>query len=560
MTRSTFLLALLAACAPEPPTDPTAGDTAPADGIVTLSPRDQLKRLSVDLRGVHPTEEESLAIEAHPELYDDFVERYLQDPRFLDRMEEIYNLRLWTRTGELYFDSADNEMMRGLDDAIVADSVNDEPLKLIRHIIDNDLPYTDVVRADYTVADPVTAWMWGVEIPAGSDGWVVGHYRDGRPERGILTQTTMWGRFPSAGSNSNRHRANTVTRTLLCDDFLARPVSFSRTQIDALTSGDPEDVIRDNDVCQSCHSSLDPLASHFYGFWWEIDGDFREQTTYRPEDEGTWREVTGKPPGWFGKPTTGLDELSERIANDDRFVTCAVKTVFAGLTHREPAPADWHELRGYEQTFRDEGLVVRALVRDIVTSREYRAEGTERIEGVTLDQDHLDGLVPVKMVSPSQLASIIEAKTGYRWSFRDRDGLTRNDAGLVVLAGGIDSRYVTTPSHDPSVGIVFVQERLAQAAGHHVALHDLDEDRTDEAILLRYVTVNDVPETNPEAFANQIRSLYVDVTGHALPEDAEEVEQLTALWKQLYSVNASPVQSWAGVVSVVLRDPAILFY
>lgn len=552
---------LLTSCATSQQDDPqqTAADDQPVDGIVLLDARDQLKRVSVDLRGVHPSEAEYQAIDANPELYEAFVDRYLQDPRFLDRMEELYNIKFLTRTGDVYFENAE-DWERGLAPEVVASSVNDEPLQLMRKIIGEDLPYTTLVTAPYTMADPVTAWMWGISIPPDSHGWVEGHYTDGRPERGILTMTTMWGRYPSAGVNGNRHRANQLSRMLLCDDYLARPVSFSRTTIDALTSGDPEDVIRQTATCQSCHASLDPFAGNFFGFWYEVDGDFRAQTTYRPEDEELWRDHSGKPPGYFGHPTTGIEELSTQIAADDRFVQCGVRTVFEGLTQRGTNASDWKELDVHEAAFRDSGLTVRALVKSVVMSRSYRAGGTEHPDGVQVDDHMLGELVTVKQASPAQLASIIEEKTGYRWSFRDRDGMTSPESGLPVLGGGVDSRYVVTPSHDPSVGVVFIQDRLAQAAAHHVAVHDLDKNRTDDAILLKYVTVLDTPESNHDAFVTQLKSLYLDITGHAIADDDEVIENLITLWKQLYSVEASPTTAWAGVTSVVLRDPQVLFY
>ena len=41
--------------------------------MIPLEPRRQLIRLSVDLRSIHPSEEELQAIEANPSLYEDFV-------------------------------------------------------------------------------------------------------------------------------------------------------------------------------------------------------------------------------------------------------------------------------------------------------------------------------------------------------------------------------------------------------------------------------------------------------------------------------------------------------
>jgi hypothetical protein len=541
------LVTALGACNTEPP-DPEAPDP----DVVLLSPREQLIRLSVDLRGVHPSEEELVAIESNPMLYEDYVDRYLGDERFLDRVAELFNLSYLTRTGDPWFDPAEAGL-GALSDERVADSVNDEPLALIRYIVENDLPFSEVVTADYVIADEVVAAMWDLDYPVGATGWQPSSYRDGRAHAGVLSMTSLWQRYPSAGVNANRHRANQISRILLCDDYLSRPVAFSRSQIDALTGADPNDVIAQTEVCQSCHSTLDPLAAHFYGFWWEIDGGLEDQTTYRPEDEPLWRDNSGRSPAYYGRPTAGLVELGQEIASDERFVSCAVKTVYDGLSQRTTDDADWTELQAHQDAFVASELSIRELVRSIVVEPGYRARAFD-------DVDREERVPTVKTVSPAQLASVIEGITGYRWTFGGRDGLVRDDIGLVVLGGGIDSELVTVPSYDPSVGIVLIQERLAQAAAHAVAESDLDPNRTEPALLLRYVTIDDTPQSAAPAFDAQIRALYLEVTGIPLPDTATEPARLTALWDQLYSVDASPVSAWSGVLSVILRDPRVIFY
>lgn len=530
----------------------TAPEAASVSNVELLSPREQLIRLSVDLRGVHPGEESLAAIDANPDLYEAFVDEYLVDERYLDRMEEVFNLTFHTRTGATYFDPAEAGL-EDLPNSVVASSVGDEPLKLIRHIVENDLPYSDVVTADYTMADPVLAQMWNLDYPDGEQGWQRSRYTDGRPHAGILTQTTMWLRYPSSGVNANRHRANAVSTILMCDDYLSRPVSFSRSQIDALTSGDPEDVIRDSPSCQSCHSSLDPLSAHFFGFWWDIEEESLESyTTYRPEDETLWTDYADKEPGWHGTPTANLEDLGARISEDPRFVDCAVKTVFEGITQRTTSDADWEELAVHEEVFVENQMNLRELTRSIVMSEEYRA---------AVAYGDLDERMPtVKQVSPAQLAAIIEAKTGYRWSFNGVDGLTTHGMGLPVLSGGVDSVYVRDPNHDPSVGLVFVQERLAQSAGWHVARHDLDPEREGDAILLKFVTEDMRPETDEEAFRAQIEHLYLHITGIPLVEDDPHVGTLITVWRQLYSIEGDATAAWAGLTSVVLRDPRVIFY
>lgn len=537
-------LLLGAACVP--------GDGEPDDGLTLLSPREQLVRASMDLRGIHPTEEELQAIDADPALYPQFVDRYLDDPRFSERMRELYDLRFLTRTGDTYFDPAEAGLA-DVDAADVARSIADEPLRLLSHLVERDLPITDLVLADYTMADPILARMWDLEYPEGESGWQPATYRDGRPAAGVLTMTTTWQRYPSMGGNANRHRANAVARTLLCDDYLARPIVLDRAAVDQLTV-DPEDAIASNTTCQSCHSTLDPLAAHFFGFFhYDATGDLRDATTYLPENEEAWRDYSGEPPGYFGTPTASLDELADAIASDPRFVDCAARTVLEGLGQRAYEDADWSDFQLHRQVFVDAGLRVRPLVRSVVTSRAYLAVAAA-------DAALAERLATVRTASPAQLAAVIEALTGYRWTFDGRDGLTEHDLGLPVLAGGIDGRYVTSPSREPAVGSVLVLERLAQAAAWHVAAHDLDPERTDPATLLAFVTVEDTPESAPDAFHAQVRDLWLRVTGIPLPADATEPEEAATLWKQLHSVEASPTRAWAGVVSAALRDPRVLFY
>ncbi len=537
------MILLLLACATE---------DGPSDGLTLLSPREQLIRVSMDLRGVHPSEEELVAIEGAPSLYDDFVDRYLEDERFLDRVEEVWNLRFLTRNGNSYFDPMEAGIV-GLDAAAVADSVADEPLRLVRHIAEHDLSYTEVVLADYTMADPVVAQMWNTDYPAGATGWQAAHYQDGRPHAGILTMTTIWQKYPSMGGNANRHRANAVSKMLLCDDYLERPIVLSRANIDQLTI-DPELAIQ-SDTCQSCHATMDPLSAHFFGFFrYESDNmGIREATLYRPENEQGWREYANKSPGYYGRPTANLRELAESMVEDPRFADCAVQTAFEGFGQRTLTDSDWAEFSSIRDSFVANGMTIKPLVRSIVTSREYLATSAA-------DEATNDRLPTVKTASPAQLASTIEDITGYRWTFNGRDGLTTQDMGLPVLAGGVDGDFVSTATYEPSLGMAFIQERLAQSAGYAVADHDLDAARTDPAILLKYVTATDTPDTAPDAFDAQVRYLYLRATGLPLAADATEPAAAAVLWKQLYSVEANPTQAWAGIVSAVLRDPRVLFY
>lgn len=535
-----------------------AEETPEASTLELLAPRQQLIRLSMDLRGIHPSEVELREFETinpldRDALYDQRAQDWIADQRFVGRIKEIFNERYLVRTGDVYFDTSDIPALANVDDRRMADTIANEHMMLLEYVVANDLPYSTMVTAPHTMANAELAEYWNIDYPADADGgWVPATYDDGRPHAGLLTMSTTWQRYPSMGGNANRHRANAVSKLFLCDDYLSRPIILDRAAVDALTI-DPENAIAQNSGCQSCHSSLDPIAGNFFGFFNYDAEDGIESTFYRPEMEEEWRYYSGKEPAYYGRPTGNIAEFAAELAADSRFTDCAVQTVWEGLTQRSLGQEDWPEVTPHAELFVATDMNVKEMVESIVTSSEYKAVDTS-------DPDLALRFVGQKVVSPEQLSSLIEQVTGYTWFFDGRDALRNNSLGLPTLAGGIDSRFVTTRAFVPTVGTAYVQERLAEAAGWYVAAHDLDPARTDEAKLLAYVTIEDTPESNPEAFEDQIRHLYLAITGLPLPADATEPAELVETWKDLYSVEASPTSAWAGVLTAILRDPTVLFY
>lgn len=529
--------------------DDESGAGAEVDAL--LSPREQLIRLSLDLRGVRPDAESLAAVEADPAAYDRYVDEYLQDPRFVDQMKDLYNGVLRTRTANAWQDP----MEAGVTDPYyqVADSVGSEPLEIIGHVIGEGRPFSEILTADYTFADPIVAAMWGLEYPEGATGWQKVHYTDGRPAAGVLSTTSLWQRYPSAGLNANRHRANQVSRIFLCDDYLTRPVEFTRDALDGLTPEEATATIHENPTCLACHATLDPIAANFYGFWWEKEEGLVNNRTYVAGDEGLWVDAYPSGPAYYGRPVGGLAEFAQDLAADPRFHECTVKTVLSGITQRPvDADKDWEQVQALTSTFTGANLDMRALVRAIVTSDEYKAASFADATG--------ERVPVVKTLSPRQLSTYVEDETGYVFTFDGADALKYPELGLVVLDGGIDGEYVVERSFEPSVSSLFVQERLAQAAGYRVATADLNRAAGTEAVLLKHVEITSTPDADRAAFEAQIRYLHEELVGVPLAAGAPEVDELLDLWKQAFSITASPTSAWAAVIAAVLRDPSVLFY
>ena len=112
-------------------------------------------------------------------------------------------------------------------------SVGEEPLRLMAHVAVNDLPWTEIVTADYTLANEMLLDLWPLqERETGQSGWRTATWTDGRPAAGVLATNGLWWRYITNRSNMNRARAAAISRLLLCEDMLARPISFAGSDVD----------------------------------------------------------------------------------------------------------------------------------------------------------------------------------------------------------------------------------------------------------------------------------------------------------------------------------------
>jgi len=489
--------------------------------LTEVDPQQVLTRASLDLRGVRPSVAEREALADDPAVLDDLLADYLQDPRLGERVRELWSEVYLTRA-EFY---AVNIASLGVETRDVLTSVGEEPLRLLEHITLNDLPYTDIVTADYTMANETLASIWPLDREAG-EGWQVARYTDERPTAGALTMNGLWWRYLSTDSNANRSRAAAVSRIFVCHNYLERPISFDRN-VNLLDQGAVNDALRTNPSCINCHASLDGIGSYFFGFWsYAPDSPF-DAAIYHPERERRWVDYTGVAPAWHGEPGDDLSDLGHQIAADHRFPSCAAEQALRLLSRHEPTPDAIARVR---DAFVTGDLTVRELLRSAMSEPLYRASETPR------------------MVTPALMASQIEDLTGYRWTVGGVDVMQSDASGFRQLAGGADGVFVTQPARDPAPTIVLVQERLAQAAAEHVVLsqeHELFDIAS--------------PHT-PDRFEKQVVAWHWLLYGTRVEEDGPELTAARELWDALYELHGDAPAAWSGLLSAYLRDPELLFY
>ena len=433
----------LACTSPEGPSPLVDSGTAPELPPLLEAPR-LLRRVSLDLRGTLPSVEELDSVEQDPSLVLDYSAEYMADPRFEERLVELLAERWWTRVDT--FDITPNDYgLDPIDNFVFAQSIGEEPLRLMANVIAEDMPWTTAVSADWTRANPLLGSMWPLDRDEG-EGWQTARYTDGRPAAGVLATNGLWWRYTTTDSNMNRSRAAAISRLLLCADYLGRPISFSENQ----EVVEVEDAVRNDPYCLACHATIDPLAANLFGFWWLTLYSRVEEESYHAERESLAQDYLGVDPGYFGTPISGLEELGWAMSEDPRFYSCAVESSAELLWRRPVVMEDRPGLEAMRQEFVGQGAHMQPLYQDLIASPEYQVAPSET--------------VLVRMLSPSQLESVLVQLTDFEWTQEGYAQLQNDKKGYRVLAGGVDGYAVTQAQTLPGLTWALVAERSAQTA------------------------------------------------------------------------------------------------
>lgn len=515
--------------------------------LIPLEGPPLLRRLSLDLRGVLPSVADLDAVEADPDGLPGLRDAYLEDPAFEERLVSLL--------GETWYTLVDDVTIQVGEVGLPMDqqyryvrSVGEEPLRLMAHVAAGDRPFSEIVTADYTLANETLAALWPLDYPEGATGWQVARYTDDRPAAGVLSTNGLWWRYTTNQSNANRGRAAAIARLLLCFDYLARPVSFEGGDR-VLDAAGTAAATQEDPSCVTCHASLDPMAASLFGFWWFEEHQLDEMSYYHASREPLGESVLGVSPGWFGEPTAGLGELGLRVADDVRFPRCMATTLAGTLWHRPVEVADFDQVNDLTIAFEASDLRLKALLAAITDGETYRAGDFTGDAG----DDALARELPRRMLTADQLSSALEDLTGFLWTWEGFSRLHDDTAGFRILAGGVDGTHVRTPQRDPGLTWALTTKRIAEAAASHAVAEELVAGG--ERRLFANVDLSSRP--GDEAFATELARLHWRLHAQR-PSDARLVED-EALWTEL-EASSGATAAWSGLVSVLLRDPDFLTY
>jgi hypothetical protein len=300
-------------------------------------------------------------------------------------------------------------------------------------------------------------------------------------------------------------------------------------------------AIKTNGACQACHATLDPLASHLWGFVAKGD-DPITWSLYKPQEEDVWDEVTGVAPGFFGAPTTGTARaLAEAIVSDSRFSACATRRVYEAFLGRSAGVADQGQLALHREAFVASGLSLKALVKSVVADQAYRGAAKRSARGGDPEP------VIVKLIPPEILASELTDLSGYAMTFEGR-GALRVDSAMRALAGGSD--HGAEPS--PSAGHALAHRRIAEASARALVEGRGTESRVGALLATEDRAIEPTTAT--------LAALILEVRSRSVEETSADVRDLLSVWRDVASATGDAGEAWTAVLTALFADPDLATY
>ena len=515
------------------PAEPT-----PLKGI-PLPTMQLARRISLDVRGEFLNLEEIQALRESPSALDGLIESWLQSQGHEEQLVDIFSSMLLTKVDEFNVTQSDFYLADELEQEFVR-SIGEEAPRFMAHIATSDVPWSQVVTADYTIANSILQDIWELEpVDEMATGWQPMRYTDGRPPLGVLATNAVWWRYYTTPNNKSRARAAFVSSLLVCDDILTRTV-VDPPNVQA-TDGNQEDLIKTEPSCVYCHQTLDPLAASLYGFWQNDMHDVIELSIYHPEREWDGERDLGNSMAWYGKPMRAPADLGLRISEDERFLTCAAEQLAERLWRRELVPEDDGRIETMVYKMRQQNQQYSVLFQEILNSPEYRLGSEE-------DSADVRSVSAGKMMTAHQIRWAFEDLTGFRWESNGLDLLDNDEYGYRILLGGIDGRSVNRWQQAPSLTRQLTLKRLSQmSAEHAVSIAWIDP------YALDVFNQQDISNLSSESanFDEIVAMWYLRLLG------VEITESELNIYRQRFAEveeDSGREQAWTMALSVTLRN------
>ncbi len=214
-----------------------------------------------------------------------------------------------------------------------------------------------------------------------------------------------------------------------------------------------------------------------------------------------------------------------------------------------------------ETAFTKDHFNAKHLARAIVLSDELRAVSDD-------DPVDAEAVIGYQKLRPAQLRRMLRDLTGFewrgtshdviggRWQAGPFDYLDDDTTGYRVLAGGIDSFFVTEPVHTMTATASLVVRTAAGKAAQYVVSHD----RFAPASARTLFTESAVTDTAEVAVRAQLAALHGRIYGELVLPDDERVTETYALFERALAASHDPARAWIITLTGMLSDLRAVYY
>jgi hypothetical protein len=310
----------------------------------------------------------------------------------------------------------------------VKKSMLQEGSRLAMEVVNNDLPYTEILTADWTMMNGRLEHFY-----ARMDG-KLGELKDADVERkwrrvareerhaGILSTYSFLNFF-----YNGRRWAQRTFESFMCHetvpDFefldtneLELPVSYRRHPL-----AEPDINVNSGRACAACHMQLDGISR--VKDRWTNFGQYYEKNEAGPIPETAV---------FLGEKVTGISGFADALARSDVFADCTVNQVWEHFTgHRFRKEETKRRLELIEK-FRASNHNFRQLIRDVTRTPEYRAADA------------------LKLMERELYWRTMERVTDVKWTLGDSS--RRGFDVYYDKVGGMDYRKIEQRDRTPSQG------------------------------------------------------------------------------------------------------------
>lgn len=459
-------------------------------------------------------------------------------------------------------------------------SVARMPLQLIRHVVETDRPFSDILRDDHIMANPFVAGSYGLDLSPWPDLTDEEDYIpvqitsgdnvipvDPVPQSGILSDHMFLRKYITTRTNLNRRRSRMVYELFLdidIEDLAAFTVDMSESL--------PENPTLEGNVCRICHAAMDPVGGYFMyrdrrGAYVYAEGEtWKNQRLCSLENPADPTKCL-RDPAYKGEVLdteneTPLQVLADHIGNDPRFGLAITHHLFrhllgVGIVELPKDPDDpdteekilaWQlqreQVEEVRQALISSGLSLRQAIKTLLLGEVFRLQ---EVSGLTeVQQSALQKVSPGgQLLTPEELHRKITELTGYPWRLHYTSGVKSQDRLLIdwqfgILYGGIDSDVIVQRNRYPNAVTTAIGQRMSAQMSCLAVPQDFSIDDPSLRRFFYDIEPDDdiaIPD-NEETIRTHIAHLYMTLLGE---EHGLESEEISAAYSLLLDVQEDGV-------------------